>query len=191
MIEVAKDAKAKTKAQQIREYVAAHPNATPTQIAEAMGVNRQYIYTVMYKVKAKALRLPKKVHRKVHSKVPKKLGRPRKVTVESENLKKLVDEYREAKAAKKDGDWKTIDLSSSNVSALKGVNHQVPLQSDPVNHPAHYKVGGIETIDFIEAKGLNYNLGNVVKYVTRADHKGERRENLEKALWYLKRELGI
>lgn len=62
---------------------------------------------------------------------------------------------------------------------------------DPVNHPAHYKVGGIETIDFIEAKKLNYNLGNVVKYITRADHKGERRENLEKALWYLKRELGI
>ena len=90
MIEVAKDAKAKTKAQQIREYVAAHPNATPTQIAEAMGVNRQYIYTVMYKVKAKALRLPKKVHRKV----TKKLGRPRKVTEASENLKKLVDEYR-------------------------------------------------------------------------------------------------
>lgn len=62
---------------------------------------------------------------------------------------------------------------------------------DPVNHPAHYKVGGIETIDFIEAKKLNYNLGNVVKYITRADHKGERRENLEKALWYLKRELQI
>ena len=40
MIELAK---AKTKAQQIREYVAAHPKATPTQIAEAMGVNRQYI----------------------------------------------------------------------------------------------------------------------------------------------------
>ena len=33
---------------------------------------------------------------------------------------------------------------------------------DPVNHPEHYKVGGIETIDFIEAKSLSYNLGNVV-----------------------------
>jgi hypothetical protein len=46
-------------------------------------------------------------------------------------------------------------------------------------------VGGIETIDFIEAKQLNYNLGNVVKYVTRADHKGNRLEDLEKARWYL------
>ena len=61
--------------------------------------------------------------------------------------------------------------------------------ADPVNHPAHYKVGGIETIDFIEAKKLNYNLGNAVKYITRADHKGNRKQDLEKALWYIKREL--
>ena len=69
-----------------------------------------------------------------------------------------------------------------------GVNH---IKQDMVNHPPHYKAGGIETIDFIEAKGLNYNLGNVVKYITRADLKGDRKENLEKALWYLKRELGV
>lgn len=61
--------------------------------------------------------------------------------------------------------------------------------ADPVNHPAHYKVGGIETIDFIEAKNLNYNIGNVVKYLTRADHKGNRKQDLEKAMWYLKREI--
>lgn len=185
------EAKAKTKAQQIREYVAAHPNATPRQVAEAMGVNRQYVYTVIYKVKAKALRLPKKVHRKVQSNAPKKLGRPRKVTEASENLKKLVEEYKQAKAAKKEN-WQTLDLSTSNVSALKGVSHIVPLQGelfDAVNHPAHYKIGGIETIDFIEAKKLNYNIGNVVKYLTRADYKGNRKQDLEKALWYLTREI--
>lgn len=60
--------------------------------------------------------------------------------------------------------------------------------SDPIN-PDHYKVGGVETIDFIEAKGLNYNLGNVVKYTTRADHKGNRLEDLKKARWYLNREI--
>jgi hypothetical protein len=63
--------------------------------------------------------------------------------------------------------------------------------SDPVNHPTHYKVGGIETIDFIEAKGLTYHLGNVVKYVTRSDHKGDKLQDLEKARWYLDREIGI
>ena len=62
-------------------------------------------------------------------------------------------------------------------------------KADPVNHPAHYKTGGIETIDFIEAKKLGYNLGNVVKYITRADHKGNRKQDLQKALWYLEREI--
>lgn len=61
--------------------------------------------------------------------------------------------------------------------------------ADNVNHPAHYKTGGIETIDFIEAKQLTYNLGNVVKYITRADHKGNKMEDLKKAQWYLNREI--
>lgn len=63
------------------------------------------------------------------------------------------------------------------------------IKSDPVNNPAHYTTGGIETIDFIEAKQLNYNLGNVVKYITRADHKGNRLQDLQKAKWYLEREI--
>jgi predicted ArsR family transcriptional regulator len=63
------------------------------------------------------------------------------------------------------------------------------IKADNVNHPPHYKAGGIETIDFIEAKSLNYNLGNVVKYVTRADHKGNKLEDLQKAQWYLNREI--
>lgn len=64
-----------------------------------------------------------------------------------------------------------------------------PLRSkaDMVNHPPHYKAGGIETIDFIEAKNLGYNLGNVVKYVSRADLKGNKLEDLQKAKWYLDR----
>ena len=61
---------------------------------------------------------------------------------------------------------------------------------DNVNHPPHYKVGGIEVIDFIESKKFNYNLGNVIKYVSRADHKGNRLEDLKKARWYLDREIG-
>jgi hypothetical protein len=63
------------------------------------------------------------------------------------------------------------------------------IMPDPVNHPSHYTTGGIETIDFIEAKNLNYNLGNVVKYITRADHKGNRLQDLQKAKWYLEREI--
>lgn len=70
-----------------------------------------------------------------------------------------------------------------------GSKSEIPsfLRADAVNHPPHYKIGGIETIDFIEAKGLDYNLGNVIKYVTRADHKGNKLQDLEKARWYLDR----
>jgi Protein of unknwon function (DUF3310) len=62
---------------------------------------------------------------------------------------------------------------------------------DMVNSPPHYTAGGIETIDFIEAKGLNYNLGQVVKYISRADFKGRRLEDLKKAQFYLNREIKI
>lgn len=59
---------------------------------------------------------------------------------------------------------------------------------DVVNNPAHYTAGGIETIDFIEAKGLDYHLGNVVKYVSRAGKKSaDSLEDLKKAQWYLNR----
>ena len=65
----------------------------------------------------------------------------------------------------------------------------VEKKPDLVNRPAHYTVGGIETIDFIEAKELNYRLGNVVKYVARAGHKADALLDLKKARWYLDREI--
>jgi hypothetical protein len=59
---------------------------------------------------------------------------------------------------------------------------------DPINSPAHYTwLGGIEVIDITEH--LGFCLGNVVKYVCRADHKGKPIEDLEKAQWYLAREI--
>lgn len=80
-------------------------------------------------------------------------------------------------------------MATATTEKLKLIHMSSSDQSihDQVNHPPHYKVGGIETIDFIEAKGLGYYLGNVVKYITRADHKGNKLEDLEKAKWYLER----
>lgn len=62
-------------------------------------------------------------------------------------------------------------------------------RNDPVNHPSHYTYGSIETIDFIESMGLgtDFCLGNVIKYVSRAGHKGDAVEDLRKARWYLNR----
>lgn len=60
-----------------------------------------------------------------------------------------------------------------------------------INHPAHY--GGAdntyEAIKVIEAWNLGFNLGNVVKYISRAGKKGNKLEDLEKARWYLQREI--
>ena len=60
-----------------------------------------------------------------------------------------------------------------------------------VDHPAHY--GGAdnpyEAIKVIEAWELNFNLGNTVKYISRAAHKGAFLEDLQKARWYLDREI--
>lgn len=62
---------------------------------------------------------------------------------------------------------------------------------DLVNHPPHYQSNGMEVIDVIEAFGLDRNLyrGNVVKYVLRAGKKGSEVQDLEKARWYLDREI--
>lgn len=62
---------------------------------------------------------------------------------------------------------------------------------EAVNHPAHY--GGAdnpyEAIKVIEAWNLNFNLGNTVKYISRAGKKGSLLEDLKKAAWYLAHEI--
>ena len=60
------------------------------------------------------------------------------------------------------------------------------------DNATHYEIySGLEAIDVIEAWDLNFNLGNVVKYVCRAGlkDKSDREEDIQKALWYLTREL--
>ncbi len=63
--------------------------------------------------------------------------------------------------------------------------------SDAVNHPAHYVQSGVEPIEVIEAWQLGFCLGNAIKYICRAGHKpgADTVEDLEKAAWYLAREI--
>ncbi len=68
-------------------------------------------------------------------------------------------------------------------------------RGDMVNSPAHYTDGGIETIDFIQAKltpeqFVGMCVGNALKYLSRAGKKGDRVEDLRKARWYITRALG-
>lgn len=62
---------------------------------------------------------------------------------------------------------------------------------DKVNHPPHYNAGSLEAIAVIEDWKLDFHLGNVVKYIARADHKGARLEDLKKAAWYLQRAIHL
>ena len=186
-----------TKAAQIRDYVAANPKAKSADVAKVIGVTPAYVATVLWTAKNKA-------------KVAKK-----KAKVDLRPALKFV----EGRAQAQRENWKTIALASSGIPFYEdsvtdttpkrmaqlayeaGVakaklrmqgQRQIEMfepKPDAVNSPAHYKVGGIETIDFIEAKKLGYNLGNVVKYLTRADHKGNKLEDLRKAQWYLEREI--
>lgn len=58
-----------------------------------------------------------------------------------------------------------------------------------VNHPKHYNVGRFEVIDVIDDWNLDFCLGNAVKYIARAGHKGDRVTDLQKAVWYLNHEI--
>ena len=157
-------AKKLTRAEKIRRYIKDNPTAKTTEIAAHFGTRYQNVYAVRRKM--------------------------------------------ETPMIAKEDNWKPLGVFSSDTTIMPHAQRLVELndaivdnikrnramqvemfehKTDPVNHPAHYKVGGIETIDFIEAKDLSYHLGNVVKYVTRADHKGNKLEDLRKAQWYLTR----
>ena len=63
--------------------------------------------------------------------------------------------------------------------------------NEMVDHPSHYggKNNLYEAIKVIEAWDLGFNLGNSIKYISRAEKKNNKLEDLEKASWYIKREI--
>lgn len=61
--------------------------------------------------------------------------------------------------------------------------------NDSVNRPSHYTFSRIEVIDAIEEWKLGFHLGNAVKYIARAKHKGDELKDLEKAIWYINRRI--
>lgn len=96
--------------------------------------------------------------------------------------KKWVDLY-------KGPDWEPEDEPESVPEDTQTVTRTVP--EDKVNSPSHYTQGGIEPIDYIEAKFTKEELrgylwGSVIKYISRWPHKGKV-EDLRKAKWFLER----
>lgn len=187
-----------TKAAQIKAFIELNPTVSSGYIAEKFGAKSSYVSTIKWHLKKQVVGVPK---------TKKVLG----VTMGVEDFEKLTDEqllrvvdgYKKPKR-------RMLGAFTTNKSVMKHIAPQIPVYkdsiehvtpkrvaeiemfehaADPVNHPEHYKYGGIETIDFIEAKGLGYHLGNVVKYISRAGKKGTNQgmDDLRKAQWYLNR----
>ena len=74
-----------------------------------------------------------------------------------------------------------IDTTSEHYKKGKQIHDEM------VNHPKHYNPGKIEVITAIEDWGLDFNEGNVIKYIVRAKDKNNRMQDLQKALWYINR----
>jgi len=168
----AKKVRKPSRAAKMREYFTANPTATPSEVAKKFKTTYQVAYMCKRGMQPKKLILGR-----AEVEVANKLG------VSTKEYAEHI--YDLTKGRKRAPRWVAMGMTSSN-TPLPSITMEEP-QADPVNHPAHYKVGGMETIDFIEAKGLTYHLGNAVKYISRADHKGNRKQDLEKAKWYLER----
>jgi Protein of unknwon function (DUF3310) len=61
--------------------------------------------------------------------------------------------------------------------------------ADEVDQPKYYNIGKIPVIDFIEDQNLNFSRGSAVKYICRAEHKGDELKDLYKAKWLINREI--
>src|SRR5699024_8269979 len=78
--------------------------------------------------------------------------------------------------------WQTLNNDNKETTGDKD-------KKEMINHPQHYNQGKFEAIDVIEDWKLNFNLGNTVKYISRAGHKDNIIQDLKKASWYLNREI--
>jgi transposase len=168
-----------TKAQRINAMTAKYPDMKPREIAKRLGIDIGLVYQVRYETK--------KNSEFVNTVFTKAKKEPSRVIEEVTEMKKVLDELDKIKDKPK----KSKAIQEGNDLANKIFQETYDkYHPDLVNHPPHYKSGGIETIDFIEAKDLNYRLGNVVKYVSRAGRKNsDPVEDLQKAAWYLQREI--
>jgi succinate dehydrogenase/fumarate reductase flavoprotein subunit len=154
----------RNKIAQVRVLLERNPRMKTADVMKALGTTKSYTYVLMSKAR---------------SSYQKQYG---------ETIEERMIRLREL-AKKLNNDPARVTQSVEELKAQIKPLGVTLIEADPVNNPAHYTSGGIETIDFIEAKKLGYNLGNVVKYITRSGLKGNHLEDLRKAQWYLTREI--
>lgn len=177
--------KKETKTQKIIKGLSMYPELMPKELAKKLKVKPNLVHQVMWqrrkdKAAKKAAKKPSKIitatritKAELNALLPKP-KKPRKVRI---TRKKLLKELQ------------------PGLDALFGLEYkkQEAPTPDLVNKPPHYTAGGVDFLDYAEAKGLTENayLFNVVKYVSRAGKKvdADPVQDLQKAEFYLKREI--
>ena len=147
-------------AHKVRAYMKLHPQATAREVAKALNIYTSVVHSTMWR--------------------DKKLGAPKRT-------------YK--KRSERGWKWDTVTVVSSNTPINPPpppppmpITMEEP-KTDMVNSLEHYRVGGIEVIDYIKAKLTpeefrGYLKGNVLKYTSRAGHKDDAAQDIGKLVWY-------
>ena len=177
--------KKRNKTQRINALLATNPELTPKEIAKRLKVSPNLVHQVKYQTKKNS-----EFVSKVFAKAKK-----RPMPERSDDPHVLAAEGRYTDAVK--SIYKTHNKPSRLLQSVREMNVALSAlkekEQDLVNKPPHYTTGGIDFLDYAEAKGLTENayLFNVVKYVSRAGKKvdADPVQDLQKAEFYLKREI--
>jgi DNA-binding CsgD family transcriptional regulator len=151
------------------------------EVAKALKVKPGYVYYIRWmNQKTPGVKTVRKARKKA-SRLMQEVVRTHKAVNAAVQREKELAPMRARDAGLTKGNRKALELLQNNL--VRGI--------DVVNNPPHYKTGGIDTLDFIEAKDLNFRLANVVKYVVRCGKKinSDPVQDLEKARFYLEREI--
>ena len=154
------------RAVKIREFILMNPDVDAKTIADKFHAELQTVYNIRYHLKKKLAEKGQVLERAESS---SKTPTPDAQSKPIKRIEQLLNE------------WNPPKIPETPVVMV--------VQPDPVNHPAHYTHGGIETIDFIQAKLTpeefrGYLKGNILKYGSRIGHKENDMQDAGKLAWY-------
>lgn len=160
------------KASKVREFILMNPDVSAKFISEKFGLELQTVYNLRYHLKKRLAEKGQTLKRsaKVDAQVTQ---------IKAKRIEQLLNEWSNA----------PVEIVPPKTPEPETQRVVMVVQPDPVNHPAHYTHGGIETIDFIQAKLTpeefrGYLKGNILKYGSRIGHKDNDMQDAGKLAWY-------
>ena len=161
------------RASKVREFILMNPDISAKFIADKFSVPLQTVYNLRYHLKKKLAEKGQELKRSANT--------DEQVTqVKVTRIEQLLNEWSNA----------PVEIVPPKTPETPETQRVIMVvQPDPVNHPAHYTHGGIETIDFIQAKLTpeefrGYLKGNILKYGSRLGHKENDMQDAGKLAWY-------